>query len=113
MLLWTCLVYVSIKIPYSLATRPPPMLDRRLLPYAFALLTSFAGIVVGIFFLSFAYHAMLYIYFGLSGAMYLAARRSAPDFDVKMSGKEIGMLAGIDATLLAALFVYTRLKGAP
>jgi hypothetical protein len=112
MLLWTSLVYVSMKIPYVIATRPPAGLDPRLVPYAFAILTSFAGILVGIFFLSFCYHAMLFIYLGLSGALYLAARRSAPQFEVKVGRKEIGLLAAVDVGLLAFLFVYTRIKGA-
>jgi hypothetical protein len=113
MVIWTSLVYISMKIPYTIALYPTPTLDRRLQPYAFALFTSFAGILVGIFFLSFCYHAMLYIYFGLAGAMYLAARRSSPDFEVKISGKEIGIIAAADVALIVVLFVYTRIKGAP
>jgi O-antigen ligase len=113
MLLWSSFMYSSVKIPYVLATRPPPGLDPRLVPYAFALVTSFAGIFVGIFFLSFCYHDLLFVYCGLAGALFLAARRTCPWFEVKVSGLEIGVLAAIDATLLAALFVYTRIKGAP
>jgi hypothetical protein len=113
MLLWTALVYVSVKIPYVIASRPPPDLDPRLVPYGFALVTSFAGILVGIFFLSFCYHNMLFIYFGLSGALFLAAKRSSPRFEVKVSAKEIALLACADAALLALLFVYTRIKGQP
>jgi hypothetical protein len=113
LLIWSCLLYTSIKIPYVIATRPFPTLDPRLPPYAFALVTSFAGTVVGIFFLSFTYHPILYIYFGLSAAMYLVARRSAPDFEVKVTGKEIGRIAAVDATLIVLVFIYSRLKGAP
>ncbi len=111
MVLWTSLVYVSIKIPLVIATRPPADLDARLVPYALALVVSFAGILVGIFFLSFCYHNMLFIYFGLAGALYGAAKTSSPSFDVKVSGKEIAAIAALDATLLAVLFVYTRIKG--
>jgi hypothetical protein len=111
--LWSLLVYVSIKVPFLISSDPPPDLDPRFKPYAFALATSFAGILVGIFFLSFCYHAMLFIYFGLSGALYLAAKRSSPTFDVKIRPIEAGAVAGLDALLLAALFVYTRIMGAP
>ena len=113
MVIWTSLIYVSLKIPYMIATDPPPDLDPRLVPYAFALVTSFAGICVGISFLSFCYHNMLFIYFGLSGAMYLAARRSSPSFTVKVKPKELGYLACVDLALLIGLFVYTRIKGEP
>jgi hypothetical protein len=113
MLIWSALVYVSIKIPYQIASDAPPDLDPRLVPYAFALVTSFAGILVGIAFLSFCYHNMLFIYFGLSGALYLAARQSSPSFTVKVKAKEIAFLACVDVALLTFLFVYTRIKGEP
>src|SRR5262249_39562390 len=58
MVLWTSLVYVSVKIPWSIAFRPSWDLDRRLIPYGLALVTSFCGILIGVFFLSFCYHAM-------------------------------------------------------
>jgi hypothetical protein len=113
LVIWTSLIYVSVKIPYTIASSPPADLDPRLVPYAFALVTSFAGICVGISFLSFCYHNMLFIYFGLSGALYLAAKRSSPSFEVKVKPKEIGYLAGFDLALMAFLFVYTRIKGEP
>ena len=113
MVLWTSLVYVSLKIPFMIAARPTFDMDRRLIPYALALVVSFAGILVGIFFLSFAYHNMLFIYFGLAGALYGAAKSSSPSFDVRVSGKEMGALVGVDALFMAILFVYTRIKGQP
>lgn len=111
MLLWTALVYVSVKIPYQIATNPTPGVDPRLVPYALALVVSFAGILVGIFFLSFCYHNMLFIYFGLAGALYGAAKATSRSFEVRVSLKEIGILAALDAGLITLLFVYTRIKG--
>ena len=111
MVIWTSLVYVSIKIAFTIATRPPPDMDQRLVPYALALVVSFAGILVGIFFLSFCYHNMLFIYFGLAGALYGAAKTSSPSFEVKVGAKEIAVIAALDAGLMAVLFVYTRIKG--
>jgi hypothetical protein len=114
MLLWTMLVYVSIKIPFMLAFRTPIGLDPRIPPFALALTLSFAGTLVGIFFLSFCYHNMLFIYFGLSGALYGIAKASFPQLDIRVKLKEIGAVAAVDAMLLVALFVYTHLiKGAP
>ena len=112
LLIWSALVYVSVKIPFTVATTPYG-LDPRFRPYAFALMTAFAGMLVGIFFLSFTYHAILFIYFGMSGGLYLAAKKELPTFTVKISPMEIGGLAGFDATLLFVLYVYTRIKGAP
>jgi hypothetical protein len=113
MVLWSCLLYVSVKIPYTVGARPPVGMDPRLVPYGFALMTSFAGLLVGIFFLSFCYDTFLFMYLGLAGALFLTVKRTVPDFDVKVSGVEIGAVVGIDALLLAAIFVYTRIKGAP
>ena len=112
-LLWITLAYLAIKIPFKVATIPPHATDPRLIPYAFALLTSLAGMYVGILFLSFCYNNILWVYFGLSGALYLVAKKSTPDFEVKVSGKELAYLAAGGALLLAAIFVYTRIKGAP
>jgi O-antigen ligase len=113
MICWTALIYVSVKIPWVLATNRPPELDPRFSDHGFALVTSFAGICVGIFFLSFTYHNMLFIYFGLAGGLYLAAKRACPSFEVTVKAKEIAWLAVFDVLLLVALFVYTRIKGAP
>ena len=111
MLLWSLLVYVSVKIPFIIGLKPPPDLDPRLPPYGLALLVSFCGILVGIFFLSFIYQNLLFIYFGMSGALFGVARQGLPRFNVKLTGKEIGIVAGLDALILAWLFVYPRLKG--
>jgi hypothetical protein len=113
LVLWSLVLYSSIKIPYSIATSPPAGIDPRLIPYAFALTTTFAGMLVGIFFLSFSYHAILWIYFGLAGAFYLTVRHSVPRFEIKVRGKEIAYIVALDAMLMATIFVYTRIKGAP
>jgi O-antigen ligase len=110
-LLWTYLVYISVKIPYVIATRPPPELDPRIPPFAYALVVSFAGTLVGIFFLSFCYKQMLFIYFGLSGALFGIAKSASPSFEVKISKKELAIIAVLDFVLLAAIFVYSRIKG--
>ncbi len=111
MVLWSLLVYVSIKIPYIIGLKPPPDIDPRLPPYGLALLVSFCGILIGIFFLSFIYQNLLFVYFGMSGALFGVAKISLPRFNVKVSPKEIGLVAGFDAVLLTWLFVYTRIKG--
>jgi O-antigen ligase len=110
-ILWSLLVYVTVKIPYVVSKRPPDGLDPRLVPLALALMVSFAGILVGIFFLSFCYKPMLYIYFGLSGALYLAAKKADPSFSVKVTRKEVIWIVVLDIALLGFIFVYSRLQG--
>jgi hypothetical protein len=109
-LLWMMLVYTSIKIPYVLATRPPPGTDLRLVPFAYALVVSFAGILVGIFFLSFCYKQMLFIYFGLSGALYGAAKRATPQLRIGVSLREVLWVATAEMATLAFVLVYSRVK---
>jgi hypothetical protein len=110
-LLWSMLVYVSIKIPWVLAMNPPPELDAAFRPFALALFVAFLGILVGIFFLSFCYKAVLFVYFGLSGALFGAARCECPAFEVAVSFKEIARVAVADVLVLAFVLVYSRLKG--
>jgi hypothetical protein len=111
-LLWMMLVYTSIKIPWTVLSRPPAGLDARVVPFALALVASFAGILVGIFFLSFCYKAFLFIYFGLSGALYGVVRRSCPEFEVRIAPKEIARVMVADVAVLAFVLVFSHVKGA-
>ena len=79
---------------------------------ALAIFVSFCAFLVGVPFLSFAYHNLLWIYIGLSGALYGVARETSPTFRVKFSGKEVGILGAMDVGLLAFLALYTKLRGA-
>jgi hypothetical protein len=110
-LLWMMLFYTSVKIPWVVAMRPPPGLDPDFVPFAFALAVSFAGTLVGVFFLSFCYKAVLFVLFGLSGALYGAVRRACPGFDVRVSAKEVLRVAIADVATLVFVFVYSRVKG--
>ncbi len=110
-LLWSMLVYSSVKIPWAIASRPlasPGALDPRFRPLARALFVAFAGILVGVFFLSFCYKAVLFVYFGLSGALFVAVKQACPAFDVRISGREVALVAVADAALLVFVFVYSR-----
>lgn len=110
MFLWSQLLYVSLKIPLKASFYPPREMDQTLRSISFALLVAFVGICIGITFLSFAYHNMLYIYFGVSGALFGAIRQIAPDFEVKVSTKERVRIFMGDLAILFLIFVYSRLK---
>jgi hypothetical protein len=110
--LWMMLVYTSIKIPWIVATRPPPELDERVRSFALALVVAFAGILVGVFFLSFCYKAILFVFFGLSGALYGLVRRACPNFDVRITPREVARVAVADAAVLAFVLVYSHVQGA-
>jgi hypothetical protein len=111
-MLWLMLLYTSIKIPWVVASRPPAELDERIRPFAFALVVAFAGMLVGVFFLSFCYKAVLFVYFGLSGALYGVVKRACPTFELRVSLKEVARVAVADAAVLAFVLVYSHIKGA-
>jgi len=108
--IWALLVYLSIKIPVLVASRPPASLDRRVVAFATALVVSYAGMLVGIFFLSFCYKQWLWLFFGLSGGLYAAVKQAHPEFDVRVSVKEAAWVVVADLALLVAIFAYSRLK---
>jgi len=110
--LWMMLVYTSIKIPWTILSRPPPGLDPRVPPFALALVVSFMGMLVGIFFLSFCYKAFLFIYFGMSGALYGVVRSTCPEFEVRVEPKELARVAVADVAVLLFVLVFSHVKGA-
>lgn len=116
MIIWTTLMFLSAKIPIQAlrrATNPAP--DELPFPpvvksWAMALVAALVGLLIGIFFLSFCYHPVLWIYVGLTGAFYAAVRTHAPDFRVTLTGRDFGAIIAFDILVLIVLFGYTRLK---
>lgn len=117
MLLFCIIVYLSAKIPIAVLayfSSPGSEHLKQGAPlaqaWAMALLAAFAGLAVGIFFLSFAYHYVLWIYLGLSGALYSAVRSHDPTFRVRLSGRDLGIVASLAAAIIVFVFTYTRWK---
>ena len=65
---------------------------------------------MGIFFLSFTYHYVLWIYVGLSGALYCAVSRHDPSFRVRFGGRDLGLVASGALAIILFVFVYTKWK---
>jgi hypothetical protein len=99
-LLWCGLLWMSIKIPLSIALRPPAGLDPRLVGFAEALAISFVGLFVGVFFLSFSYKHIFLVWLGLAGALHGIVRGECPDFRVETTRRDV---AGICAFAVLAL----------
>jgi hypothetical protein len=116
LLLLTAVVYLSIKIPVA-ALRAGTLADggAPLAPVAgrwsLALAAALAGTVGGMLFLSYAYKEALWIYLGLSGALYQAIRRHAPSFRVRVGWRDFAAVVAIDAALLGAIAAYSRARG--
>lgn len=110
MVLWTGALYLAAKTTLAARTQlvgEPAEVART---WGMALTASLAGMTVGVFFLSFNYHFVFWIYLGLAGALHLAVKRHAPAFRVRIGLWEIAGLVTVNVALLAALFVYTRVK---
>ena len=76
-----------------------------------ALLASQVGMVVSAVFLSLAYHAIMWIYLGLSAGLYAAVRAHEPAFRVRFGWRDVSFILGADFVLIAFIAVYLRLKG--
>ena len=80
--------------------------------WGLALLAGFGGILFQIFTLSFAYHAMLWIYFGLAGAWASSVKAHKPDFDVKLTWRDLFFIVvGCMMFAFIVLPIYLKLKG--
>ncbi len=109
--LWSSTLYLSMKILVvalrRYAGRPEAQVA---MTWAMALLASYCGLLVGIFFLSFSYHVVLFVYLGLAGAFYNACRRHDPEFEVRYSLLDAGFVMAADVMVTGAIFVMSRLK---
>ncbi len=109
MMLWSALVYLSVKIAWTaLRTLGDIAEAEAARVWALALLSAMAAMMVGIFFLSFNYHFILWIYLGICGALYSAVKRHLPRWKVPFGWKDLLLIAVGNAAHIAALFVYTR-----
>jgi O-antigen ligase len=114
MVIWVAVLYISMKIPIqvlrqrSVQTREAEVAR----VWAMALLASLIGLLVGIFFLSFCYHPVLWTLVGLSGALSSSMRTHDPGWRVDFTRKDLWNCVLITAGVIAVLWVYTRIKGA-
>ena len=76
-----------------------------------AMLASFCGVAIGSFFLSFTYHQVLWIYLGLSGALYGVIRRHDPKFKVSLGMTENVLVLVGAGGFAVMLKLFLRAKG--
>lgn len=115
MIVFSIIVYLSAKIPLTVLREITPSVGEATVdgasiarPWAMALIAAFAGLAVGIFFLSFTYHYVLWIYIGLSGALYSAVRAHVPSFKVRFGPGDLALVAALDVAIIVGVFVHTK-----
>jgi O-Antigen ligase len=95
MILFVCVLYLSMKCLIvgvrQLGKLPGTQVAQ---VWGMTLLASMAGIVFQINTLSFAYHSVLWIFFGLCGAWCSAVRHHLPEFRVKLDWKDLLIVSG-------------------
>jgi O-antigen ligase len=94
--LFTCIIYLTMKslVVGLIQLRHYPGAEAAQV-WGMALLASMAGMLFQINTLSFAYHSVLWIFLGLVGAWSGAIRHHRPDFEVKMTWRDLLIVAGI------------------
>jgi O-antigen ligase len=113
MLLFTILLYLSVKTAYrglrDFADVPDAGAART---WGLALLACWAGFLIQLSFLSFAYHSVLWVYFGVTGAYYSCVKSHAPNWRVRFGLKDLALCLALDlGFLLVLLPAIVRLQG--
>lgn len=110
--LFLAILYISFKISILALKRYDRSPEAKIAGiWAMAMLASFAGVTIGSFFLSFTYHQVLWIYLGLSAALYAVIRRHDATFVVKVGLFE-KVLVGMAAVAFPVVIkVFLTLKG--
>jgi hypothetical protein len=90
MFFFAFVLYLAIKIPvYIIRFEMPDNKDTRTIKaLAMAILAAFIGCEIGIFFLSWTYHYVLWIHFGLVTSLYCVVKRMYPTFQCDLTWKE-------------------------
>lgn len=114
MFFFSFLLYLAIKIP--IAVMRLDMVEtkdtRRLKAIAMATLAAFIGLEIGIFFLSWTYHYVLWIHFGLVSALFTITKRMHPSFKCDLTWKEAKRLMFGYVAFIIVWSGYIKYKGA-
>lgn len=113
LVLFVCVVYVSIKsLVVGLRTLKDMPGSEAATVWGMALLASFCGLLFQINTLSFTYHSVLWIFFGLIGAWTNAIRTHFVSFQVKITWRDfVVIVLACIAYVTFLLPVLLRLKG--
>ncbi len=110
--LFLALLYVSFKICILALKRYDRSPEAKVAGvWSMAVLAAFCGVSIGSFFLSFTYHQVLWIYLGLSGALYGVIRRHDTTFRIKIGLFEHALIGMAAVGFPVVLKLFLRAKG--
>jgi hypothetical protein len=110
MVLWLSILFGNLKVPWVATSRVEVPDGDHARIWGLALLAALTGLSVGIFFLSFNYHFVFWIYMGMASAFAAFVRRRLPDSRTQVTLKEMGLLAIGGAALLVLIYLYATFK---
>lgn len=116
LLVFSGLVYAAGKIPLTAfqrtftegAPEALPGAVEVVRPWSMGLLAAYAGLVVGIFFLSFAYHYVFWIYLGLSAALANAISRHDSAVSFRLGPRDFVLVGAIAFGIIGVVYLYVR-----
>ncbi len=107
LLLFVAVVYAAGKISLTGVWRYKDPDDPRR-AWSIGLLASVIGLALGVCFLSFTYHEVMWLFLGLSGAFYNVLRNADDGYEVKWRSRDYLAIAAIGIGMLGAFYGYTR-----
>ena len=110
MICWAMLFWISIKITLKPSRSLSGGTDEHQI-WGDAMLAATAGFGVGMFFLSFNFHYLLWLVFGLAGAYHNACINSQTGNPVRIGPKDVALVGGANLALLVVLRLYLNTKG--
>jgi hypothetical protein len=108
---WMMVFWLSFKIVLMAQKVCVADTDREAAIWGMAMLATLSGLAVGVAFLSFNYHYVMWTAFGLSGAYYQTVIKSHPEAMVRGGFRDLATVTGGNLALLAFLYTYATLKG--
>jgi O-antigen ligase len=112
LILWSAALYFAFKIAIRVQTDFARTVDAAAArTWAAALTASLAGMLISSFFLSLAYHTILWAFLGLVGALYASVRAHDPAWRVRFGWRDLAFVVGVDAMIVTGVAAYLRLKG--
>lgn len=110
LLMWATIFYIAIKTLILAQRRCRSEEAEVARVWGGALATSLVGLAVGVFFLSFTYHFVLWIFFGMTGAYFASVKAHDRSFRVPVRWRDYVVIAGGCLLLVLGLAVYLRIK---
>jgi O-antigen ligase len=108
---WTAMMYAAAKIAVVILRRETTPEAHPAQVWAAAMLAALAAFTTSAFFLSLAYHYVLWILLGLVGALYAATERHDPRLQVRFRLRDLALITAIDVVLVVSIHIYTRSQG--